>query len=64
MPQHALIAEHVTNVNPDLLVRDDNCEVCTVRYGAVNAMLSSEFLVRVPQAPETTGDDHAFRKAN
>ncbi|MFL6551843.1 MAG: hypothetical protein ACJ8LV_00575 [Chthoniobacterales bacterium] len=44
MPQYALIAEHVTNVNPDLLVRDDNCEVCTVRYGAVNAMLLNEFL--------------------
>jgi hypothetical protein len=39
-----LIAEHVTNVNPDLLVRDDSCEVCTVRYVAVNAMLLNESL--------------------
>jgi hypothetical protein len=31
-------------VNPDLVVRDDNGEIYTVRYEAVNAMLLNEFL--------------------
>jgi hypothetical protein len=31
-------------VNPDLVVRDKNGEVYTVRYDAVNAMLLNEFL--------------------
>jgi uncharacterized coiled-coil protein SlyX len=39
-----LIAEEVVKVNPDLVVRDDNGEIYTVRYEAVNAMLLNEFL--------------------
>jgi uncharacterized coiled-coil protein SlyX len=39
-----LIAEEVASVNPDLVVRDENGEICTVRYDAVNAMLLNEFL--------------------
>jgi len=39
-----LIAEEVAKVNPDLVVRDDNGEIYTVRYEAVNAMLLNEFL--------------------
>jgi hypothetical protein len=31
-------------VNPDLVVRDENGEIYTVRYEAVNAMLLNEFL--------------------
>jgi hypothetical protein len=31
-------------VNPDLVVRDKNGEIHTVRYDAVNAMLLNEFL--------------------
>jgi septal ring factor EnvC (AmiA/AmiB activator) len=31
-------------VNPDLVVRDKNGEIYTVRYDAVNAMLLNEFL--------------------
>ena len=31
-------------VNPDLVVRDDNGEIYTLRYDAVNAMLLNEFL--------------------
>jgi len=31
-------------VNPDLVVRDENGKVMTVRYAAVNAMLLNEFL--------------------
>src|SRR5204863_628745 len=43
-PQFGLIAEDVANVNPDLVVRDENAEIYTVRYEAVNAMLLNEFL--------------------
>ena len=31
-------------MNPDLIVRDENGEIYTVRYDAVNAMLLNEFL--------------------
>jgi hypothetical protein len=43
-PQFGLIAEEVAEINPDLVVRDDNGELYTVRYDAVNAMLLNEFL--------------------
>jgi len=43
-PQFGLIAEEVATVNPDLVVRDANGEIYTVRYDAVNAMLLNEFL--------------------
>jgi uncharacterized coiled-coil protein SlyX len=39
-----LIAEQVVDINPDLVVRDDNGEIYTVRYDAVNVMLLNEFL--------------------
>jgi len=39
-----LIAEEVANVNPDLVVRDENGEIHTVLHDAVNAMLLNEFL--------------------
>ncbi|MGC1321237.1 MAG: tail fiber domain-containing protein [Candidatus Udaeobacter sp.] len=42
--QFGLIAEEVAKVNPDLVVRDRNGEIYTVRYEAVNAMLLNEFL--------------------
>jgi len=44
MPQFGLIAEEVAEVIPDLVVRDDQGEIYTVRYEAVNAMLLNEFL--------------------
>jgi uncharacterized coiled-coil protein SlyX len=44
IPQFGLIAEEVAKVNPDLVVRDDDDEIYTVRYEAVNAMLLNEFL--------------------
>ena len=31
-------------MNPDLVVRDENGEIYTVRYEAANAMLLNEFL--------------------
>ena len=43
-PQFGLIAEEVAAVNPDLVVHDNNGELYTVRYDAVNAMLLNEFL--------------------
>jgi hypothetical protein len=43
-PQFGLIAEDVAAVNPDLVVCDENGEIYTVRYEAVNAMLLNEFL--------------------
>jgi hypothetical protein len=44
MPQFGLIAEEVEKVNPDLVVRDEDGKMSTVRYEAVNAMLLNEFL--------------------
>ena len=43
-PQFGLVAEQVEKVNPDLVARDDQGKVYTVRYEAVNAMLLNEFL--------------------
>jgi len=42
--QFGLVAEQVEKVNPDLVVRDEDGKVNTVRYEAVNAMLLNEFL--------------------
>ena len=44
VPQFGLIAEEVEKVNGDLVVRDEDGKVSTVRYEAVNAMLLNEFL--------------------
>jgi hypothetical protein len=43
-PQFGLIAEEVAKADPTLVLRDDNSEIYTVRYDAVNAMLLNEFL--------------------
>ena len=43
-PQFGLVAEDVAEVNSDLVVRDKNGEIYSVRYDAVNAMLLNEFL--------------------
>jgi hypothetical protein len=43
-PQFGLIAEEVAKVHPDLVVCDENGEIYTVRYDAVNAMFLNEFL--------------------
>jgi hypothetical protein len=44
IPQFGLVAEEVQKVNPDLVARDAEGKVYTVRYEAVNAMLLNEFL--------------------
>ena len=43
-PDFGLIAEEVATVNPDLVARDEEGKIVTVRYQAVNAMLLNEFL--------------------
>jgi len=42
IPQFGLVAEEVEKVNPNLVVRDADGKVNTVRYEAVNAMLLNE----------------------
>jgi uncharacterized coiled-coil protein SlyX len=44
IPQFGLVAEDVAKVDPDLVLRDADGEIYTVRYEAVNAMLLNEFL--------------------
>ena len=44
IPQFGLVAEEVEKVNPDLVTRDRDGKLYTVRYEAVNAMLLNEFL--------------------
>ena len=44
IPQFGLIAEDVEKINPDLVVRDKDGNVTTLRYEAINAMLLNEFL--------------------
>jgi Chaperone of endosialidase len=53
--QFGLIAEEVAAVNPDLIVRDKNGEIYTVRYDAVNAMLLNEFLKEHRKVEEQQG---------
>jgi len=55
IPQFGLIAEQVEKVNPDLVVRDEDGKVTTVRYEAVNAMLLNEFLKEHKKVEEQEG---------
>jgi trimeric autotransporter adhesin len=50
--QFGLIAEDVAKINPDLVDRDTEGKVYTVRYEAVNAMLLNEFLKEHQQVQE------------
>ena len=52
------MAEQVEKVNPDLVVRDDEGKVITVRYEAVNAMLLNEFLKEHRQVKEQERNAH------
>ena len=56
VPQFGLVAEEVEKVNPDLVVRDADGEVYTVRYEAVNAMLLNEFLKEHRKVGQLTED--------
>src|SRR4029434_10621193 len=53
VPQFGLVAEQVEKVNPDLVVRDEEGKVMTVRYEAVNAMLLNEFTASPSISPST-----------
>jgi hypothetical protein len=44
IPQFGLIAKEVEKVNPDLVARDEEGKMMSVRYEAINAMLLNEFL--------------------
>jgi hypothetical protein len=44
IPQFGLVAEQMEKVNPDLVVRDAEGKINSVRSDAVNAMLLNEFL--------------------
>src|SRR5205085_6668298 len=44
IPQFGLVAEEVAKVDPNLVVRDKDGHIYSVRYDAVNAMLLNEFL--------------------
>src|SRR6266496_3534329 len=54
-PQFGLIAEEVAEVNPDLVVRDVDGEIYTVRYDAVYAMLLNELLKEHRKVEEQQG---------
>jgi trimeric autotransporter adhesin len=55
-PQFGLIAEEVAQVDPDLVVRDAQGEIYSVRYDAVNAMLLNEFLKEHQKVEQLTKD--------
>src|SRR5437868_15525846 len=63
-PQFGLIAEDVAKVNSDLVARDDNGKIYTVRYEAVNAMLLNEFLKEHRKNEKTGSDDSTTAKAS
>jgi uncharacterized coiled-coil protein SlyX len=54
--QFGLIAEEVAEVNQDLVVRDKDGQIYTMRYDAINAMLLNEFVKehRKNEKQETT----------
>ena len=54
-PQFGLIAEEVAQVNSDLVARDENGAIYTVRYDQVNAMLLNEFLKEHRKVEEQQG---------
>ena len=56
-PQFGLIAEEVAKLNPDLVVRDPEGKIYSVRYDAVNAMLLNEFLKAHRKIQELEGNN-------
>jgi trimeric autotransporter adhesin len=53
------VAEDVAKVNPDLVLRDADGKVYTVRYEAVNAMLLNEFLKEHRKVQDLEANDAA-----
>jgi hypothetical protein len=60
--QFGLVAEEVAKVNPNLVVRDEQGEIYTVRYDAVNAMLLNEFLKEHRRVQELHASDAEQKK--
>ena len=59
IPQFGLVAEEVEKVNPDLVARDAEGKVYTVRYDAVNAMLLNEFLKEHKKVEQVQATSHS-----
>ena len=59
VPQFGLVAEDVAKVDPNLVLRDDDGKIYTVRYDAVNAMLLNEFLKEHRKVEELKKDFQA-----
>jgi hypothetical protein len=59
-PQFGLVAEEVNDVDPDLVLRDKNNQIYSVRYEAVNAMLLNEFLKEHQKVEEQQTEIHAL----
>ncbi len=62
VPQFGLIAEEVDKVDPDLVVRDDQRQIFSVRYEAVNAMLLNEFLKQHRTVEEQSAEIQALKR--
>lgn len=62
-PEFGLVAEQVEKVNPDLVVRDAEGKIYSVRYDAVNAMLLNEFLKQHGKVQELAATIAAQEKA-
>ena len=62
--QFGLVAEDVEKISPDLVVRDENGVVNTVRYDQINAMLLNEFLKEHQKVQETAGGDRPVKTRN
>ncbi len=62
IPQFGLVAEEVDQVDPDLVVHDDQHGIYTVRYEAVNAMLLNEFQKEHRQVEEQAAKVDALEK--
>jgi trimeric autotransporter adhesin len=60
-PRFGLIAKEVEKVDPDLVMRDAQGKVYTVRYEAVNAMLLNEFLKQHRQVQEQQKEIDALK---
>jgi hypothetical protein len=58
-PCFGLIAEEVAEVNPDLVVRNNDDELVSVRYDQVNAMLLNEFLKEHKKVEQLKNDFQA-----
>jgi len=52
------VAEDVAQVDPDLAIRNDNGQIESVRYSAINAMLLNEFLKQHRKVEEQARQIH------